>query len=187
MKKAFYLLFFAFHFSVIAISCISSLGAYQEEPVIDQLNKPAHHVLKQLKPFVKKTMSILPKPARYYAFFTGTNSGFGFFSPNIPTAWTVYFELKKTDGSSTLTKALWKTRLGRERVNTSMNWFRNHEVIQPIVAQSWGVRVFEMAGPSVSIVEVINGMYVLPSMKEYREGARLRFHERKRFAFKKKA
>lgn len=152
-----------------------------------QLNEPAAILMKNMKKFMPSADDVIPPLLQKYSLYAFSNRGYGFFSPNVPSGWTLYFKIQNEQNQVEYVKAPLHSILGRERVNTSVNWYKDNEDLRPLVAQSWGVRIFELLQNEYSSVQVICGIYRLPTMEDYRAGVRKKFFEHTKFVFQKNA
>ena len=151
---------------------------------MEQLPERSKKLLTSLEGLVPELPMQLDFFAYCYGRLTGNESGYGFFSPNVPSVGSVFFQLTLDDGRRITLTPLLESKEGLERFKMNFDWFREMEEARPLIARSWSVRMMEMV-PSATDVEVVVGMFDLPDMEEYLCGEPTYFEEHIRYHFRK--
>ncbi|MCB0640397.1 MAG: hypothetical protein KDC44_02100 [Phaeodactylibacter sp.] len=184
LAKAMMLLFFMGHFFIIYTFNARSLDTYRQEKVMVQLPERSKFLLNSLEGLVPNLPANLDFCVYSYGRLTGNESGYGFFSPNVPSVGSVFFEVKLYSGERLFLTPLMQSKEGIERFKMNFDWFREMEKARPLIARSWSVRMMEMV-PRTEEIQVIVGMFDLPSMEEYKDGCTTTFDEHIRYHFRK--
>jgi hypothetical protein len=117
----------------------------------------------------------LGEPARQavdvYGEYSGSNNGYGFFAPSVGAQWDAHFSCYAAEGSGWEDDAVMPgNREVQLRVSTMLSMFGDDK-LQEMLAASWAAREFSRY-PDAVLVNVHVRVYVLPTMAEYRNGAR---------------
>jgi hypothetical protein len=106
-----------------------------------------------------------------YGEYSGSSNGYGFFAPSVGAQWDATFSCYGAAGPGWEDDAVMPgNREVQLRVSTMLSMFGEPE-LQEMLAASWAAREFSKY-PDAVLVNVHVRAYVLPTMAEYRNGAR---------------
>jgi hypothetical protein len=106
-----------------------------------------------------------------YGEYSGSSSGYGFFAPSVGAQWDAKFSCYAADGRGWEDDAVMPgNREVQLRVSTLLGMFGDSK-LQEMLAASWAAREFSKY-PEAVLVNVHVRAYLLPTMAEYRQGAR---------------
>lgn len=168
-----------FHLAIIISYNLLGLQKYNEEQVYNQLSPNGQKVYSAVQPYFTKRIPSFLVP---YAHLAGTDTGYSLFSPNVPSAMSVAFELTNPLGDTVAVLPGLNTREGTDRFYVNVNTYKSVEEIRTLLAFSWGVRTLEIY-PGYTDVAVVLGSHRKPSMTDYRHGVRSHFVESARYEF----
>lgn len=143
---------------------LQGMRTYKQENVFNQLSKFGQWVIQKIDPILEIN---LPGPLQKYAHFSGINTGYCLFAPNVPYGLGVAFEIRN-DQDTILSMPLLNTREGLDRFNGNYNIYGAIEEIQDLLAYGWALRMLENH-PKYNEIEVVVGLHRQPTMFEYRE------------------
>jgi hypothetical protein len=178
-KKIALIIFFGLHITVIVIYNLVGLKSYQREVVFESLSEPGKKVYTQVKKILPPRV---PVPIQVYSHYAGTDTGYSLFAPNVPSAMGVIFELKDSEGNTTVKFPSLNSLSGLDRFTGNLSTYRSFEEIRPLMAYGWAIRMLEIY-PEFTEVTVIIGSHRMPGIKDYVEGKRSEFVESARYEF----
>lgn len=180
-KKICCLIFISFHCGLIIIANLSEIKNLGEDTeAIKQFSVVGQKVVNHTTGYLPTTpSSIIPK---IYSHFAGTNTGYCFFSPNVPTPSTVLFELSNPDNEKLLQLPMMQTKEGQLRFTVNTNLYKSVKDLRELLAFSWAIRMLEY-NPDYNQIEVIIGGSTLPSIEKYNKEIMSPFTETARYTF----
>lgn len=181
LNKICCLTFLVIHCGLIILSNLSEVkNLGQDKEAIKQFSTLGQIVVKNTTDVLPTTPnSIIPK---MYTHFAGTNTGYCFFSPNVPTPSSVVFELSNPNNGAILQMPVMHTKEGRLRFTVNVNLYKSLKNIRELLAFSWAVRTLEYY-PDYSRIGVIVGGSKLPAMEQYNKENTQPFVETARYDF----
>ncbi len=167
------------HLGIIVSFNLLGLQKYNDEEVYNQLSPRGQKVYSAIQPYFTSRIPSFLVP---YAHLAGTDTGYTLFSPNVPSAMSVAFELSNPLGDTVAVLPTLNTREGTDRFYVNFNTYKSVEEMRTLLAFSWGVRTMEIY-PGYTDVAVVLGSHRKPSMKDYRHGVQSHFVESARYEF----
>ncbi|GAB5554981.1 MAG: hypothetical protein Sapg2KO_45720 [Saprospiraceae bacterium] len=178
-QKVLLLGFFTLHISAILWYNLYALNTYQKKEVFEQLSQPGQKAFLKLKHILPSNIPMVLRP---YAHFVGTDTGYSLFAPNVPSAIGVMFELKDSEGNTTIKFPELESRSGLDRFTGNLSTYKSFEEMRPLLAYGWASRMLEIY-PDYTAITVIIGSHRMPNMQAYQSGERSKFLETVRYEF----
>ncbi len=180
-KRIICLTFLCSHCVLIIIANLSEIkGLGQDEETIQQFSLVGQKMIINTKGYLPNNPKALI--TKIYTHFAGINTGYCFFSPNVPTPSKVVFELSNTN-NNTLTQApILHTKEGQLRFTVNTSLFKSLKEIRELLAFSWAIRMLEY-NPDYNQISVIVGANTLPAIAKYDRAVPLPFTETERYEF----
>ncbi len=165
MAKLFYAILLGFHLSVTVLHHIGSAV------MVCNVMPGVLPVLQDIKAMA---------PTRYYAHYTGTGVGSGYFAPRVGSSFHVYATFVDADGHiQQVTSVPWVTRAAQLRYTAFCQLFQEftnrddptHHAYEKAVARHISMRMAQSrrTAKSEKIVTSV-AVYRLPTLAEYKEG-----------------
>ncbi|MEZ4888579.1 MAG: hypothetical protein R3E32_27895 [Chitinophagales bacterium] len=156
------------HLFIIVLNNIGVANSFTKDLELPRYSEIILDFLKTISP---EKSNIALEASSVYSIYAGTNTGYGFFSPNVPTKHYVHFELTDKDEVSSVQLPAISSQEGMTRFSSNVSLFKQNEVLQDLQARCWGLRMLEL-NPESKQVKVMMSAYVIPSMEAYRKGER---------------
>ncbi len=179
-KKILLLTFLFFH--VFCILLTNLLGVYPFREKLE-LRKASENTLAVLEKVTDCFSTEVKGLSQWYASLVGI-TGYGFFSPDPPYSYTIYFKLENEEQGVSIQDPPIFSKEGKSRMTSAFNQFKEveNEDVKNLMAQSMVTRMHEV-NPSYSKIDLMTMFYIVPSMQEYRQGERPYFAPRETYEF----
>ena len=120
-----------------------------------------------------------------YREYTGANNGFGFFAPGVASEWRATFDVC-IDEKHCIPVA--EEQVGREArlLLVTIDGLLGESEVRDLIAASHAARQFSRF-PHAEVVLVKAGVFVVPTMAQYRRGVRPQWRDLYGFAFRRAA
>jgi hypothetical protein len=122
---------------------------------------------------------------RAYGDLTGAANNYGFFAPAVASQIRARFLIAPAEGPSSVDTLEVRRPETDLRLNTMLSFFGVSEA-QDLLARSWAATMFGKH-PEAVTVTVVADTFILPTMREYREGKRPQWVEFYRGVFARAA
>ena len=171
MSKLFYAIVVGFHLSTVALHHIAS-AALVSEPLAD------------LAPPLQRVKAIAP--IRYYAHYTGTGIGSGYFAPRVGSSFRVHAMATDTDGHmQRIANYPWATRTAQLRYTAFCQLYQEFtnrddpsgHVYEQAVARQIGSHMASQFTAQVEKVVISVSVFRPPTLAQYRQGRPPMFRE----------
>lgn len=176
--------FFCFHLGLMISFNTAYLVSYNSDDL--EINPVAQKVFDWTCYYYHKInypkIPAVQNAVEAYSRLTGANTGYGFFSPNVPSEIAIFFEFKNPDGQVLVQPPILHSKYGMKRFTASLATLRSMENLRPIITRTWAVRMLEQF-PNSNDVTVHVGTVHLPSMIDYKKGDRQKFIENYSYQF----
>lgn len=177
------LLFLVFHFYVMVFQNVANIRSYQSEAILTNTwSNKGFVALDSISTYIPALPKSIQRICHTYGILSGAETGYGFFSPNVPDDVEVYFELIGVDQRGHVENANLYSEYGMKRFIASLSSYRINEKLKPIVARSWAARMLSIYPDSHSVTVYI-GSRQIPSMNQYLEGKRPSFLLQSKYTF----
>ena len=180
-NKVFLISMIVIHLFSIFLSNINAITSYGEQ-VESGLPTHSQDIIDALKILTPNRSNLFFETVSLYSEISGTNTGYGFFAPDLPSSTIVEFEITDTTGYKYIVPTLLNTREGMERFKSGIDFFKQFENFREVIMRSWALRVFEQH-PDAKYVTVVIKREDLPSIAQYKKGKRTKQTELFKYNF----
>ncbi len=179
-KKILLLAFLFIH--VFSILLTNLIGVYPFREKLE-LREASENTLAVLEKVTDCFSTEVKGVTQWYASLTGI-TGYGFFSPDPPYSYTIYFKLEAEDQGTSIQESPFLSTEGKSRMTSAFNQFKEtkNEDVKNLMAQSMALRMHQL-NPSYSNIDLMSMFYIVPSMKEYRQGERPYYASHENYEF----
>jgi hypothetical protein len=168
-KKILLLSFLLFHVFCILLTNLIGVYSFREKL---ELRAASENTLAFLEKVTDSFSDEVKTVTRWYTSLSGI-TGYGFFSPDPPYSYIVYFKLENEEQDVHIQDPLLFSQEGKSRMTSAFNQFKEteREDVKNLMAQSMALRAHEL-NPAYSKIDLMTLFYIVPSMEDYRKGER---------------